>query len=157
MKKRWDELLEDSSSRKLNLQRKALKNADEKDWANYEGALIRDGEISRSLRLLAGRASLEHMDIVRKLIGQVETVPGKELMASGMVDGVPTTWLVLKVTGNNLRVRKRIAISLMGSRWDTMIKLLNKDTVTNLKFHIADMRPEDMPRSSSTKKDISTI
>ena len=87
MKKRWDELLEDASGRKVRLQKMALRTGTDKDWASYEGALIRDGEITTALKHLTRRASIENLPSIRRVLDQVKPVIGKELMASGMVDG----------------------------------------------------------------------
>jgi len=151
MKKRWDELLESTAGVKANLQKKALYTGDEKDWANYEGALIRDGELKIAIRTLERRATLSNMTTIRKLVDYVKAVPGQELMATGMLKGSPATWLVMEITGNSLRVRRRIATGLMGSRWDSTPKLLTKSTSPDLRFHVAAMREEDMPRTPGKK------
>ena len=112
MKKRWDNLLEDARTDRLK--KLALRSGDEKDWANYEQALVRHGDLSRAIRHIAGRASLERLDIVRRLMDHTKDVVGKEVMATGQLDGETVTWLVTEVTGNNLRVRRRISTSLLG-------------------------------------------
>lgn len=151
MKKRWDDLIEDMSGRHKHLRAKALQTGVDKDWDSYEGALIRDGEITTALRRLASAATMENLASIRRVMDKVKPIQGKELMATGTVLGKPATFLVMEVTGSSIRVRERISMSLMGSRWVSMPKLLDKKTGAGLRFHIADMRPEDMPKEYGKK------
>ncbi len=160
--KKWTNLIE-SDENTERLRRRAMATGDEKDWDNYEGRLIRQGDLPRALDRLAERASMERMDLVRRLLEKAKGLPaGKVVMLTGMmrawmgstpqVGQPPATdmprrdnWLVLAVTGGNLRVSYMRSQTLTATRWSPPY-LFPKQEVDNIRFYIADMRPGHLPK-----------
>jgi len=162
--KEWEHLLE-SDGHTETLRRRALKTQDDNDWANYEHALIRQGEVSRALDRMVKRASLDRMDLVRRVLEQVQAQPNYALLLTtrhvqqaapsavrtrapsdvGPME-VESTYLIVSVTGSSLRVRRRIGQPglVSGTRWGPPTTINPKD-VQNGRLNIAGMRPEDMP------------